>query len=272
MTKPAFRLAAMGALALLYSAAPIGQAQAAEGHDNCDAFIALTGTISAPGTYCLKAGITSTLTSGAAITIAADNVTIDCNGHVIKDATTDGLATGIKAETRDSVTVRNCRIAGFRTGIKVFEGSGHLIEGNLVTNSRETGISVWNTSNSDVRRNRVMDVVSSNPHARGIEASANVIDNTVSGVKAKPDPLGGSTSVEGIFPSGIGNQVRGNRVRGLSATTAYGIYPSSSGVVISDNHVVGPGEAGIMSGICVANTVSGFNSSYRQGCVGLDNL
>lgn len=272
MTKPAFRLAAMGALALLYSAAPLGQAQAAEGHDNCDEMITSAGAVIArSGTYCLKAGITSALTTGAAITIAAENVTIDCNGHVIKDATSDGSGSGIKAENREGTTVRNCRIAGFRRGIDIFQGSGHLIEGNLVTNSRGTGISVWNTSNSEVRRNRVMDVVGWHINARGIAASANVIDNTVSGVKATPD-MSGVTFVDGIYPAGIGNQVRGNRVRGLSATTAVGINPSSSGMVISDNHVVGPGEVGIASGTCAGNTVTGFNSSYSQACAGLDNL
>lgn len=269
MTTPAFRLTALGALALLYSAAPLHPAQAAEGLDNCDRMITDVTHISAPGKYCLASDVTSDIYSGGAITIDADDVTIDCNDHVIRDvATLSGRAAGIYAEGRENVTVRNCTIFGFQPGILINGGGGHRIENNLVHGSRAYGIRVLRVTNDDgdnneVRGNRVLDIASFFGYALGIQGDANVIDNTVAGVTANYS--------WGIVNNGHGNEIRGNRVRVVGLGTAgadnSGISGNGDRMVISGNHVSGSGRLGIAgsNGLCSDNTSAGFQQNY-YGC------
>ena len=70
------------ALALLLGAPR--PAHAAKSYDNCTGFItSLPAVITNPGTWCLNADLSTTVStdtsSGGAITIQADNVTVDCN-------------------------------------------------------------------------------------------------------------------------------------------------------------------------------------------------
>lgn len=148
-------------------------------------------TITAPGIYCLKQDVNTGITSGAAITINANNVTIDFNDYKLGGLTggPNTMASGVYANARSNITLRNGNIRGFRTGIYLNganggPGSGHLVENNL---------------------------------------------------------LDGNTSI-GIFASGAGVVVRGNRVvntgPGPGGTLAYGIYGIFlNHSVIQDNSV-----------------------------------
>ena len=105
---------------------------AAESYDNCTGFIdTLPATISTQGTWCLRKDLGTAVTSGAAIAIATNNVTIDCNdfklGGLAAGAGT--LAYGIRAANRYNTTVRNCNIRGFFFGLQ-FWGGGHTVEDN----------------------------------------------------------------------------------------------------------------------------------------------
>ena len=126
-----------------------GQAEAAESHDSCTGFIdSLPATIATQGTWCLRNNLSTSIASGTAIRIGANNVTIDCNGFKI-----GGLAAGPGTETigihvsyRLNATVRNCAIRGFNRGIHLSGtgGGGHLIEDNTIDESRTSGISISN--------------------------------------------------------------------------------------------------------------------------------
>src|SRR5215475_1141125 len=70
-------------------AASAGQAQPAE----CRRITAVPATISRPGSYCLVRDLATTLSSGAAITIAADDVLLDLQGFAL-----DGSAAGAGSE------------------------------------------------------------------------------------------------------------------------------------------------------------------------------
>ncbi|HEY0661023.1 MAG TPA: hypothetical protein VGD21_06870 [Lysobacter sp.] len=71
----------LAALVLLVHAVPV---QAAESYDNCTGFIeTLPATISTQGTWCLKHDVGTAITEGNAVTIAANNVTLDCNDFKI---------------------------------------------------------------------------------------------------------------------------------------------------------------------------------------------
>src|SRR4029078_12340445 len=76
-------------LAALAASAP-RSAHAAESYDNCSGFItSLPAVISTQGTWCFKQDLATAITSGNAISINTNNVTLDCN-----DFKLGGLAAG----------------------------------------------------------------------------------------------------------------------------------------------------------------------------------
>jgi hypothetical protein len=258
---------------------------AAQSYDNCAGFIdALPATISTQGVWCLKEDLSTNITSGNAITIATNNVTIDCNDFKIGGlaAGNASLAYGIFADGRQNTTIRHCNIRGFYEGIVLQEGAGHLVEDNRLDNNLETGLSVYG-DNVRVRRNAVYDTGGSagGTLAAGIFASGNIVDNIVSGVFA--DKPGGY--LYGIRSSGFGAQVLGNSVSGIAQTaTQGGAIASSAGITLenwyqraSGNQVVGSGtnNIGIASGLhsyCLDNTVGGFVNAFSGTCTGDRNF
>jgi hypothetical protein len=100
----------------------------------------------------------------------------------------------------------------------------------------------------------------------GVYNSADVLDNTVSGVAATS---GGNGNAFGLYIYfDLNDRVVGNGVRGLvSAGTgsAYGIYsPGSNRITLVGNHVFGDGSTGVgllcqgPTGSAMDNVVSGF--------------
>src|SRR5690606_14034939 len=85
-------------------------ARAAQSYDTCTGFIdSLPATINSQGTWCLRGNVSTAITSGNAIEVAANNVTIDCNGFKI-GGLGGGVATrtwGIVANERFNLRVNN---------------------------------------------------------------------------------------------------------------------------------------------------------------------
>src|SRR4249920_3466180 len=87
LSRSARSLLTLGALLLGCA----GSAHAAQSYDNCTGFItSLPAVITTQGTWCLKQDLATTVTSGSAITINTNNVTIDCN-----DFKLGGLGAGL---------------------------------------------------------------------------------------------------------------------------------------------------------------------------------
>jgi parallel beta-helix repeat protein len=252
-------------------------AHAAQSYDNCTGTIpALPATISTQGVWCLKKDLSTDIASGDAITIATNNVTIDCNdfklgGLAAGDAS---QAIGIYASTRQNVTVRHCNIRGFKFGIFVSGGAGHLVEDNRLDNNLYAGIAVTG-DHGLVRRNRVYDTggASGASLAFGIDSSADITDNIVSGLLA--DQSNGV--LVGIASAGVGTRVSGNVVSGFDMTAtqggavaeAVGIGVSNMPMAIVGNTLFGApgsGSHGIYgdsaaSNFCADNIVYGFGSA-----------
>ena len=270
-------------LVIGFSATPT-PSHAAQSYDNCTGFItSLPATITTQGTWCLNADLTTAITSGNAITVAANNVTIDCN-----DFKLGGLAAGagtqtygIVANTRDNLTIRRCNIRGFYEGTQLNNGSGHLVEDNRFDSNTSLGIDV--TSNrSIIRRNLVIATGGSTAAgpSYGIYSysSVDVLDNTVNGVTAS----GTNNDAFGIFTSSNPDgRISGNSVRGLvkmGTGVAYGIYNGNSGrITLRNNDVVGDGSAGSIGLLCATaqgratgNVVGGFTNTIVN-CSGTNN-
>jgi hypothetical protein len=266
-------------LFLLAGLIAVPAARAAQDYDNCAGFIdTLPATITMQGTWCLRHDLSTEITSGNAITIATNNVTIDCN-----DFKLGGLAAGAATQTRGiyalhrlNATVRHCNIRGFYQGVQLGgTGGGHVIEDNRFDGNTVYGLIVQG-SGSVVRRNQIIDTGGSSVitgEAVGIYTTyaVDVLDNTVSGVLPSADGSGNG-SATGIFtssnPSG---SLSGNRVRGLvklgGGGGPYGIHNTggSDRISLDGNHVIGDGGVGSIGLICTSssgrakdNIVNGF--------------
>jgi hypothetical protein len=237
-------------------------ARAAESYDNCTGFIStLPAVITTQGTWCLKQDLTTGISSGNAITINTDHVTIDCNDFKLGGLAA-GLATqayGIYADTRVGETVRHCNVRGFRAGILMVNTGGtggrHLIEDNLLGGNTRIGVSIAGNG-TVVRRNRVFDTGGSTVVASAIgiitNDSADIVDNLVSNVTAT---AGGNGFAEGIYTyNGTAGSISRNRIRGVVADgtgIATGIVNVSNGrLFIRNNDLVGNGIAGSVGLSC----------------------
>lgn len=257
-------------LALLASLACV-PAFAAESYQGCTGFInAIPATITSSGTWCLRTNFSTSMTSGAAVTVNANDVTIDGNGFYLNaiEAGTSGWsvsptsARGIYALNRINVSVRDVRVRGFHVGIQLSGGAGHLVEDNQLTFNRFMGINVTGDANV-VRDNRVENTgrAIGQMYAYGIYAQADVIDNFVLYVRGGTD-----VSPRGIYMSGVGTTARGNYVREVIATgagNAKALWAGGERQSVIKNQVAGWGGWGIVgsgeaSTFCRGNDVVSF--------------
>jgi len=261
----------LASLALLAGLAAV-PAQA-ETYHTCGTLVAsLPTVITTQGVYCFNKDLQTAITNGYAIDIQTNNVTIDCNNFKIGGLAggTSSQAVGVHAgATRLNVTVRNCGIRGYKYGVFLEGGAGHLVEDNRLDNNLYTGIEV-DGDNNTVRRNRVYDTGGfPSSFGYGISAQADVIDNNVSGMFA----TNASPTLYGIFLSGAGTNARGNEVSGLAVGTGdgFGITSTANGVSIRGNSVsasavtVGTGiyGKGFTDTICSDNHVFKFGTGMN---------
>lgn len=249
----------------------------------CTNITSLPATITVPGVYCLKQDLNTSMTSGNAITIAANSVTIDFNGYKL-GGLTGGPATtarGVSADNRKNITLRNGNIRGFFIGISVDQttagsSSGHLIEGNLLDGNRDAGISVRG-SGIVVRKNSVVNTGGNNvirAIAGGDLLSSQIVDNFVSGVTASADAYG-------ILIDGASDKVEVARntvqnIQGASFASGLENQSASSGLVLFKDNVATLGTAGTNFAVgivgymgvslCLNNIVSGFEDGQTSGC------
>ena len=251
---------------------------AAEAFDNCTGFIdTVPTTVSSQGTWCLRQDLSTNMTSGSAVTVAASNVTIDCNGYKI-GGLAGGPATqaiGIQALNRANTVIRNCNIRGFMYGAQVSDRAS-LVEDNRFEGNTTIGLLIMG-SGGVARRNQVFDTggAPSATYTIGIRGywDVDLIDNTIDTVAPR---AGGNGFGFGILVGeSSGGSIVGNRVRNVlfdGTGAAVGISNvMGSRYTISDNQVIGLDNGlGIVCEDSVQpttlrNTVVGFQTA-RVGC------
>lgn len=239
------RLALIAALAL---ASP-GPVRAADG--TIDLLIApdTASGISAPGSYRVVDDVTLTANI-TAITVTADNVTIDLGGHTITGAVTN-FQLGIRATGRKNVTVMNGNIIGMGDSAIELGPRGVIRNVRAEGNNTAGGNAVLAVGDGSLVE---ACVVSGNSPATGavvgIDAGndCRVIGNIVAG-NVSPD-----SSSRGIVVK-VGSTVEGNTVKGNKSVSFGGhggIFGEQRcimrGNVVSDNDNAGTGSAaGIVS-------------------------
>jgi len=278
----------VSSLSILVLLALAGPANAAQSYDNCTGFIdSVPATITTQGVWCLRADLSTAIGGGNAITIATNNVTIDCN-HFKLGGLAAGPGTGamgIYALGRLNATIRNCNIRGFFHGILISgAGGGHVIEDSRFDGNTYVAIRI-NADSVAIRNNHIVETggstIYSDAFGMGIESGSgiDVSGNTVSGVTATT----GNANANGIWLGSTPElSVRNNLVRGLlpSGTgSSYGIISiAATGVVIDGNIVHGPGSAGSVGITCSNTTGTATRNTVRRfatgvsNCVQLDNV
>lgn len=250
---------ALTTLTVLASAILAGAARAET--TDCTEIVSLPATLSLPGIYCFKQDLATSQTSGTAITVAANSVTIDMNGWKLGGlgAGPGTNAYGIEVDNRKNFTLRNGTIRGFFYAVDIDDAggsTGHIVEDMLLDANVYVGLRVEG-SNYQIRRNAITNTVASTNHAVGIAASgkgAVIADNlisTLSGIFAfGSSPRG--LSINGLSQSTVERNTVANVT---SATTGQGIIVSgsSSNVVLQGNKILELGSTA-MVGIHVTNS------------------
>jgi hypothetical protein len=260
---------------------------AANSYDSCIGFIDAPNFIPKPGTWCLRQNLVTSITSGAAIWINADNVTIDCNGFAL-DNSVAGPGTGaagVLSYGYSEVTVRNCTIQGFAFGLSLIGGvsakGGYVIENNHLLRNRFGGISVEGYG-SVIRGNIVVNTGgqgASLPTAISASGRVDVIDNIVDGVfgdnsLAAFQTFGIYYAEAGSVNAVVGAKIEGNRVRNLTqkgSSPSEGIEVVGHGISVRDN-LIGQGSAIVGDGLLCFGDVrvrDNVVKNYRQGIRGV---
>ena len=86
------------------------------------------------------------------IEIMSDDVVLDCAGFTVSGPA-DSPNRGISIDGVDNVTVKNCRVTGFRQGMLLRDGSGHRILHNTVDGNDQRQILLVRTTDSLVESN-----------------------------------------------------------------------------------------------------------------------
>ena len=241
-------------------------------------------SISQPGVYCLAKSVSYITTSNSstwAITIAADNVTLDLNSHSITGRLAGGVpdpapatmesGVYIHGGSRD-VTVKNGTITGMAGGISIstsFDGTpqtGVIIEDMHITDMNGYGISAypWGCNHCVIRNNDISRVFTGITVTRG--DGLQVTNNTITGVSAVTNTVtygitvSNATNVQIEDNHIVGGPVDGNNA-GISAT-------SSTNVLMANNHVSKMNRGYwyfYSTGDYAGNMTSGVNIPYTGG-------
>ncbi len=229
--------AKLAASLLVLLAFVVGAAPARAETVNCTAITALPAIITVQGVYCFTGDLITSMTSGAAIDIQADNVVLDLNGFKLGGlgGGTGTGATGINSNNRQNITIKNGTVRGFLYGI-LLGGSGSqglIVEDIRADQNTYIGIYVLGDGNI-VRNNQVVATggttcCGANPDAYGILVVGDdprVLNNDVINIVRQGS--GWAVAIRTDSPGGL---VVNNRITGAKM----GIYIRSDSGKYRDN-------------------------------------
>jgi len=174
---------------------------------------------------------------GDALTIGADDISIDLNGHTISGA---GVGVGITIRLRHGVSIKGGTIRGFVTGIFAAQSNDIVIKDGRFTENREA-IFLNGTSGSVVKSNvawaNQLRGIMLRPTASGVLSTDNVV---------KANELADNPS--GILVFGQpGNTLKGNSITRSSVAAIDLTGGGASGNTIKEN-ILTSSAAGIRFG------------------------
>lgn len=220
---------------------------------NCTSITSLPYTINNPGIYCLKAN--RSISSGSnAITINADNVTIDLNGFALTGINTSYKA--IFADGKNNITIKNGIVSGFgHESIVIVDtfqtGSKNAVIENLrLINGSNIRLDV---SNSVIRNNQL----AGDGTRFGIYVSGGMMGNTL----VVDNDIYNTTL--GIGASGLSVVFENNRIGNPSATGtgSLGIEAWTGNAVLVNNRITN-----MDTGILFYEGTGKYRDNITVGC------
>lgn len=192
-------------------------------------------TISVPGSYALGSALLSNA-GGNCITVNVSNVNLNCAGHPVQGV---GLGNAFFITNSSNVTLRNCMINGYNTGVNSINTKFFDVNNVMIYNT-STAFSLVNGTYSHV---------------------SNVI--------------AGSFGAYGFLFSGVNNGVLVNNTANNGFNKATGFLFSRS----NKNVIIGNGAASNPSGFEFSNSISNLvennsafsNTNYDYQCVGVSS-
>ncbi|HLQ23027.1 MAG TPA: right-handed parallel beta-helix repeat-containing protein [Gemmatimonadales bacterium] len=249
-------------------------------HAFCEPIYALPYVISQQGSYCLVRNLSTAITSGDAISIAASDVSLDLRGFKVGGGTAGpgSQAVGIHAVDRRNVTVANGNVRGFGQAVFLEDTSPGLsaagpyrVERILADGNTSIGIHVQGRSGL-VRHNQVVETTGTgggpgaNSYGIRVEGPlARVLDNEVSGTASA-----GGTAYSAAVSGGRGAVVDRNRISAAPGGASVGIFLSSTlDALVTGNRIIGTGTglsfSGSSSGRYRDNVTAGVATPYFGG-------
>ncbi len=115
------------------------------------------------------------------ITIGADNITLDCDGHSIIGL---GSYNGINIQNHNNVTVKNCNVTYFNYGIYLDSSYNNTLTNNTAINNTDSGIYLGASYNNTLTNNTISNDLAGSGNNYGIYLGASynniLTNNTVS--------------------------------------------------------------------------------------------
>ena len=198
--------------------------------------------ISAPGTYRLDVDCMVGSSAGYAISIAANNVNLNLDGHVLAGPISTSADCGLDVlgiEINGSnVTINNGVLIRFRLGIRAFFGQGHNMS-NLTVMGNCGGIQLFHSNKNVIAGSSLSG--NYNSGVQFVNANGNRLSNSLVNNNGSVT-LGGN---HGIFlENSSSNVINGNEVS--ANRNARGIrLISSNDNEIRNNTIIGNSEEGI---------------------------
>jgi parallel beta-helix repeat protein len=231
--------------------------------------LTLLPTVTAAATVgVMQITVDTTLTEdhNGPIEIVADSVTLDCDGHKV---TGIGSGLGISMFEQSGVTIRDCDVSGFMTGIVVNHSTGNLVEDNHVHDNVgagfPVGIEVRSSPNNIIKNNVVArngdDGIHLAPGCEGrCETEPNSDGNMIEGNTATDN---GRYGIALWYSDN--NTISGNAARNNGAS-GFGIGESQN-TTITNNDARNNGKNGFGIG-GAHNTTFTNNEARSNGYVG----
>lgn len=163
---------------------------------------------------------------GQGLEINADDVALDCQGYSVTGNT--NRSSGIVAKDVDNVTVRNCRIENYYSGIQLENVSNPSLINNTANSNYATGIEMLNVTGGLVSGNEFSD----NWDGIYLEDSR---DNKIVSNRAHRNKIDGIH----LFYGSKGNEVHDNN---LTNNKGHGLAPAVCSNQIGENNTAGLGK------------------------------
>lgn len=200
---------------------------------SCTVIKSIPIKINTQGIYCLTDHVTTGISSGNAIDIKTNNVTLDLNGWKV-----GGQSAGLETQTTGifssgtNIVIKNGIVRGFYKGI-VLTGRGARVEGILADQNTNTAIQV---------------------ESQGALVSSNQIVDTGGSTVIDTGDRSPNQDAIAIAVKGFGSVVKNNIISGLSGTgihTQRGIHLSRKanhsivrGNILNDKKLLNPNSEG----------------------------